>query len=77
MPLPRAGVSQQYETDEYFAWICSYKRCFSSSGRNDKAQLGHGDTKRRDIPTVVGTLEGMNIVDAACGRNHTLFLNGE
>jgi len=43
-------------------------------GRNDKAQLGHGDTKRRDIPTIVETLADFNIVDAACGRNHTLFL---
>ena len=46
-------------------------------GRNDKAQLGHGDTKRRDAPTPVDSLSDLNIVDAACGRNHTLFLTGK
>ncbi|KFM78642.1 Protein RCC2-like protein, partial [Stegodyphus mimosarum] len=44
-------------------------------GRNDKGQLGHCDTKRRDIPTVVETLKDHHIVAAACGRGHTLFLS--
>ncbi|ESO99540.1 hypothetical protein LOTGIDRAFT_213485 [Lottia gigantea] len=43
-------------------------------GRNEKGQLGHGDTNRRDTPTKVDALEQFNIVDVACGRNHTLFL---
>ncbi|GFW22743.1 protein RCC2 homolog [Trichonephila clavipes] len=44
-------------------------------GRNDKGQLGHCDNKRRDIPTLVETLKDHNIVSAACGRGHTLFLS--
>lgn len=43
-------------------------------GRNDKGQLGHGDIKRRDAPTVVEALTEYKIVGAACGRSHTLFL---
>ncbi|XP_050413737.1 protein RCC2 [Patella vulgata] len=45
-----------------------------SWGRNEKGQLGHGDTERRDLPTKVEFLDPFNIIDAACGKNHTLFL---
>ena len=45
-------------------------------GRNEKGQLGHGDTLRRDVPTLIECLKDVNIVDAACGRNHTLILSG-
>ncbi|XP_054719884.1 protein RCC2 homolog [Uloborus diversus] len=44
-------------------------------GRNDKGQLGHCDTLRRDIPTVVETLKDHQIISASCGRGHTLFLS--
>ncbi|XP_058801470.1 protein RCC2 homolog isoform X2 [Phymastichus coffea] len=43
-------------------------------GRNDKGQLGLGDTKRRDDPTEVEALKGHTVIGAACGRGHTLFL---
>jgi len=43
-------------------------------GRNDKGQLGLGDLVTRAIPEVVKALEGHNIVSAACGKGHTLFL---
>lgn len=43
-------------------------------GRNDKGQLGHGDLVTRPSPTVVKALEGYKIVNAACGKGHTLFL---
>jgi alpha-tubulin suppressor-like RCC1 family protein len=46
-------------------------------GRNEKGQLGHGDTTRRDVPTVIEELKEFNIVDGACGKNHTLVLTGE
>ncbi|CAH1774062.1 unnamed protein product [Owenia fusiformis] len=46
-----------------------------SWGRNDKGQLGHGDTKRRDIPTIIESLKDENIISAAVGKNHTLILN--
>ncbi|XP_060578090.1 protein RCC2-like [Ruditapes philippinarum] len=43
-------------------------------GRNEKGQLGVGNLNRVDKPTIVDCLSGYNIVDAACGRNHSLFL---
>ena len=43
-------------------------------GRNDRGQLGHGDTVRRDEPTEVVALKGHKVVAAAVGRGHTLFL---
>jgi len=46
-------------------------------GRNDKGQLGLGDTEIRTTPVVVSALKGINIVAAACGRSHTLFLSSE
>lgn len=45
-----------------------------SFGRNEKGQLGQGHLDRVDKPTVVECLAGYNVIDAACGRNHTLFL---
>lgn len=50
---------------------------FSVQGRNDTGQLGHGDTVRRDIPTLIDSLTDFNIVKAACGKGHTLFLTGQ
>jgi hypothetical protein len=49
----------------------------NAPGRNEKGQLGVGDTKRRDVPTVIEALRDHNIVGAACGKNHTLILTGE
>ncbi|KAK4809815.1 hypothetical protein QYF61_014283 [Mycteria americana] len=43
-------------------------------GRNEKGQLGHGDTKRVEAPKLIEVLGGEAIVLAACGRNHTLAL---
>lgn len=54
----------------------SLKPLPASSGRNDKGQLGHGDTKRLEAPKVVEGLADQVIVSAACGRNHTLALTG-
>ncbi|XP_059722895.1 protein RCC2 isoform X1 [Haemorhous mexicanus] len=45
-----------------------------SWGRNEKGQLGHGDTKRVEAPRPIEALGGEAIVAAACGRNHTLAL---
>jgi len=43
-------------------------------GRNQFGQLGHPDLKTFEKPTPVKELDGYNIISAACGRNHTLFL---
>ena len=43
-------------------------------GRNDKGQLGLNDLLTRSTPTHVKSLEGVNVVAAACGKGHTLFL---
>ncbi|KAM9370368.1 protein RCC2 [Phaethornis superciliosus] len=45
-----------------------------SWGRNEKGQLGHGDTKRVEAPKLIEVLGAEAIVAAACGRNHTLAL---
>uniref|UniRef100_A0AAY4DI72 RCC1-like domain-containing protein n=1 Tax=Denticeps clupeoides TaxID=299321 RepID=A0AAY4DI72_9TELE len=45
-----------------------------SWGRNEKGQLGHGDTKRLEAPKLVEALVEEVVVSAACGRNHTLAL---
>ncbi|KAK6472391.1 protein RCC2-like protein [Huso huso] len=45
-----------------------------SWGRNEKGQLGHGDTKRVEEPKLVEALEDEVVVAAACGRNHTMAL---
>lgn len=41
-------------------------------GRNEKGQLGLGDTLNRTVPTLVGSLGGISIAGAACGRHHTV-----
>lgn len=43
-------------------------------GRNQFGQLGQPEEKSYEKPTPVPGLEGFNIISAACGRNHTLFL---
>ena len=41
-------------------------------GCNDQGQLGHGDFKLRDLPTLNQSLLGMNVNQVACGTGHTL-----
>uniref|UniRef100_A0A1B0A9Q3 Protein RCC2 homolog n=1 Tax=Glossina pallidipes TaxID=7398 RepID=A0A1B0A9Q3_GLOPL len=43
-------------------------------GRNPSGQLGLSDTKLCEKPTIIPTLEKFNIVQAAVGRHHSLFL---
>jgi len=51
--------------------------CDLLAGRNEKGQLGHGDTKRVEAPRLIEALSHEAIVLAACGRNHTLALTGK
>lgn len=46
-------------------------------GRNNCGQLGFGDTVTRNVPELVPALKGLNIIHAATGRNHTLFVTGK
>lgn len=51
-------------------------RCYTW-GRNEKGQLGHGDTIQRDRPTVVSELKKYKIVKAGAGRSHTVVVTNE
>lgn len=44
-------------------------------GRNDKGQLGVGDTNTRFEPIIVDVLKNIKIKSAATGKGHTLFLS--
>ncbi|XP_071682809.1 uncharacterized protein [Lolium perenne] len=51
-------------------------RCFTW-GRNEKGQLGHGDTLLRNLPAVVSQLSKYNITSASVGRNHTVVVTDD
>ncbi|OIV97600.1 hypothetical protein TanjilG_12357 [Lupinus angustifolius] len=51
-------------------------RCYTW-GRNDKGQLGHGDTIQRDRPTVVSGLSKYKILKAGSGRSHTVVVTDD
>jgi len=46
-------------------------------GRNEKGQLGLGDTDDRKVPTLVSELTGHDVVSVSTGKNHSLFLTSE
>ncbi|KAJ8021735.1 Protein RCC2 [Holothuria leucospilota] len=48
-----------------------------SWGRNEQEQLGLGHAERVDSPTLIETLKNKHIVNAACGRTHSLCLTDE
>jgi len=48
-----------------------------SFGRNDKGQLGHGDTIRCNRPKVIESLKTYTVVQASCGKAHSLVLTAE
>jgi alpha-tubulin suppressor-like RCC1 family protein len=54
------------EANNVFSW-----------GKNNFGQLGHGDTKLRNIPTKVDFFDKQNILQIACGDNHCLALEGK
>ena len=43
-------------------------------GRNESGQLGLGDQKDRQVPTLVPAISGYEVVEVASGKLHTLFL---
>ncbi|KAG0624075.1 hypothetical protein M758_3G222100 [Ceratodon purpureus] len=46
-------------------------------GRNEKGQLGHGDTFTRNSPTIVASLARHKVVKASLGRQHTIVITAE
>lgn len=46
-----------------------------SFGRNQFGQLGHSQLENFNQPTMIKALKNVNIIQAACGRNHSLFLS--
>lgn len=61
---------------------CSSANCFAIDdegqvwawGRNEAGQLGLGDQKDRQVPTLVPAISGYEVVEVASGKLHTLFL---
>lgn len=47
-----------------------------SWGSNSSGQLGTRTFKDQSSPAEVKSLEGMHVIQAACGTEHTLFLCG-
>ena len=47
-----------------------------SWGSNSAGQLGTRTFKDQSSPAEVKSLEGMHVIQAACGTQHTLFLCG-
>ncbi|KAJ6920819.1 protein RCC2 [Populus alba x Populus x berolinensis] len=48
-------------------------RCYTW-GRNERGQLGHGDTIPRDRPTVVSELSKYKLIRAGAGRSHSVVV---
>lgn len=46
-----------------------------SFGQNKQFECGQRETKIYEIPTVIRDLNGINMIQAACGRHHSLFLS--
>lgn len=67
--IVNAGTFDRMCVGKLFSFICF-------PGRNEKGQLGHGDTKRLEAPKLIEGLADHLVVAAACGRNHTLALTG-
>ncbi|XP_058454616.1 protein RCC2 homolog [Malaya genurostris] len=54
--------------------LINMERKVLTFGRNSFGQLGQDELKTYETPTLVDGLEDLNIIQAACGKNHTLFL---
>lgn len=45
-----------------------------SFGRNHSGQCGHNELRAYSKPELIEGLKHVNVIQAACGHNHTLFL---
>jgi NIMA (never in mitosis gene a)-related kinase len=46
-----------------------------SWGDNSHGQLGHGNLQTHNVPTVISSLKGRNIINAMCGGEFSMFKN--
>lgn len=49
----------------------------SSFGCNKYGQCGHKDVISVNKPTIIESLKDINIIQVACGQNHSVFLTDE
>ncbi|XP_062185049.1 uncharacterized protein LOC133888725 isoform X1 [Phragmites australis] len=77
---PLVGVDIRFVASGCTACHCvaldTEGRCYTW-GRNEKGQLGHGDTRQRNLPTVVSQLSKYKTVKAGVGRNHTVVVTDD
>ncbi|KAL6844125.1 hypothetical protein ACP4OV_025798 [Aristida adscensionis] len=77
---PLVGVDIRFVASGCTACHCvaldAEGRCYTW-GRNEKGQLGHGDTRQRNLPTIVSELSRYKIVKAGVGRNHTVVVTDD
>lgn len=45
-----------------------------SFGSNLLGQCGHGEIKTQMKPKLIESLRGVNVIDVACGENHSIIL---
>jgi E3 ubiquitin-protein ligase HERC4 len=48
-----------------------------SWGNNICGELGHGDKKKRSVPTKIAGLDGIVFIKASCGEWHTAALTNK
>ncbi|GAB2293019.1 hypothetical protein Dimus_027241 [Dionaea muscipula] len=74
---PLVGVDIRYVASGCVSCHCVAldveERCYTW-GRNERGQLGHGDTFQRDRPTIVSELSKFKIIGAGVGRSHTVVV---
>ncbi|GJN26139.1 hypothetical protein PR202_gb14047 [Eleusine coracana subsp. coracana] len=77
---PLVGVDIRFVASGCTACHCvaldAEGRCYTW-GRNEKGQLGHGDTLLRNLPTVVSELSKYKVIKASVGRNHTVVVTDD
>lgn len=54
--------------------MCTVDGAVYSWGRNEKGQLGLGDTNNRSSPTLIESLKDVKAVKGAAGRSHTIII---
>merc|ERR1719491_1687050 len=72
-PLPIRSIA----CGAHHSFIVSHSGAVYAWGKNNKGQLGLGDTDDRIFPTQVRSLRNQKICHVACGAEHTVCLTEE